>query len=201
MYIGFVLYIKELDMTFHHLSHLDLLSLLVGSKKAQKLYQGSLTTLLYAEEGSKNYVPKLAVARELVRLSLEEKLYGEDVFSSPYTVKEYLKVLLHGREHEVFVVLFLTTQHHLILAEELFRGTLAGASVHPREVVKRALALNAASVIFAHNHPSGVAEPSAADTALTMRLKDALALVEVSVLDHFVVTGSAVVSMAERGLM
>lgn len=108
---------------------------------------------------------------------------------------------LAGRDYEVFMVLFLDAQHRVLSPEEMFRGTLTQTSVYPREVVKRSLANNAAAVIFAHNHPSGVAEPSRADELLTQSLKQALALVDVRVLDHFVVAGNGVMSFAERGLL
>lgn len=121
--------------------------------------------------------------------------------TSPDSVRQYLQLLLHGREHEVFVCVFLDAQHRLIAADELFRGTLAQTAVYPREVVKAALAHNAAAVVFAHNHPSGVSEPSRADELLTQSLKSALALVDVRVLDHFVVAGAHSVSFAERGLL
>lgn len=188
-------------MTMHTLSNLDLLALLVGETEAQKLYSGFLAPLVFAEEGSKSHVEDLAAARELIRRALEEDLQKKDVLSSPAQVTDYLRLLLKGREYEVFVALFLDTQNHLIAAEEMFRGTLTQTSVYPREVVKRALAVNAAAVIFAHNHPSGVAEPSRADEALTTALKQALALVDVRVLDHFVVAGAVAMSFAERGLM
>ena len=112
-----------------------------------------------------------------------------------------MRLLLHDRPHEIFVVVFLDSQNRLLAAEELFRGTLAQTSVYPREVVKTALAHNAAAVIFAHNHPSGVAEPSRADEALTQSLKQALSLVDVKVLDHFIVAGTSTLSFAERGLL
>lgn len=120
---------------------------------------------------------------------------------SPEASRQYVSLRLAEREHEVFAVLFLDNRHRVIEYEELFRGTINSATVHPREVVKAALAHNAAAVILAHNHPSGVADPSQADVALTRRLKEALDLVEIRVLDHLVVGGSAVVSFAERGLM
>jgi len=123
------------------------------------------------------------------------------IFSSPQIAQEFLTLKLAEREHEVFVLLMLDSQHRLIETLEMFRGTIDGASVYPREVVKEALAHNAAAVILAHNHPSGVAEPSAADRALTGRLKQALALVDVRVLDHLVVAGNDVTSFAERGLL
>ena len=121
--------------------------------------------------------------------------------TSPSAVRYYLRLLLHDRPHEVFVGVFLDSQNRLLASEEMFRGTLAQTSVYPREVVKTALAHNAAAVIFAHNHPSGVAEPSRADELLTQALKQALALVDIRTLDHFVVAGSQLVSFAERGLI
>lgn len=123
------------------------------------------------------------------------------VMSSPQVVKDYLTVKLAELEHEVFAALFLDGQHRVIQYTEMFRGTLTQTSVYPREVVKEALRINAGAVIFAHNHPSGVAEPSRADEALTKTLKDALALVEVKVLDHIIVGGTTTVSFAERGLV
>lgn len=120
--------------------------------------------------------------------------------TSPGDSRDYVKLKLAEYEHEVFACLFLDQRHHVIAFEELFRGTIDGASVYPREVVKEAIKHNAAAVIFAHNHPSGNAEPSEADQRITKRLKDALALIDVRVLDHLVV-GSEVVSFAERGLL
>ena len=121
--------------------------------------------------------------------------------SSPRHTRDYLRLELATLEHEVFAILFLDNRHRVIEFVPLFRGTVDGASVHPREVVKEALARNAAAVILAHNHPSGVAEPSQADELITTRVRDALALVDIRVLDHFVVTGDTVVSFAERGLL
>jgi DNA repair protein RadC len=134
-------------------------------------------------------------ARRLVDLRLERGV----TFTAPAVVREYLRTKLAGFEHEVFAVLFLDTRHRLIEYAEMFRGTIDGAEVHPREVVKHALHCNAAALILAHNHPSGNAEPSAADRAVTARLKQALALVDVRVLDHIVVAGATTVSLAERG--
>lgn len=122
-------------------------------------------------------------------------------FSSPTAVKEYLRAKLAGFEHEVFAVLFMDTHHRLIEYAEMFRGTIDGASVYPRELVKEALRLNAAAVIISHNHPSGNPEPSGADRALTQRLKEALGLVDVRVLDHIIVAGTDTTSFAERGLI
>ena len=132
---------------------------------------------------------------------LESRLRGEPALASPDAVRDYLRLLLHDRGHEVFVCLFLDAQHRMIASEELFRGTLAQTSVYPREVVKETLAHNAAAVVFAHNHPSGVAEPSRADELLTHALKQALALIDIRTLDHFVVAGGRITSFAERGLL
>lgn len=144
---------------------------------------------------------QLQAALEIARRTLREKLDAGAALSTPGAVRDYLRLMLHGRPHEVFVVVFLDAQHRVTACEELFRGTLTQTSVYPREVVKRALHYNAAAVIFAHNHPSGVAEPSRADEALTVALKQALAMVDVRVLDHFVVAGDGALSFAERGLM
>ena len=143
---------------------------------------------------------ELGAVVELARRSLGQTLAERPVFDSPDRVREYLQLEIAHREQEVFMVLFLDAQHQLVAAEELFRGSLSQTSVYTREVVKRALAHNAAAVVLAHNHPSGCAEPSRADSHLTQVLRSALALVDVQVLDHFVVTASAVTSMAERGL-
>ena len=144
---------------------------------------------------------ELAAVLEIARRSMTQQLQQQAVFDTPGRVKDYLRLHLGGREHEVFAVLFLDAQGQLLVMEEMFRGTLTQTSVYPREVVKRALALNAAAVVLAHNHPSGVAEPSRADEFLTQSLKSALALVEVRVLDHLVVGQGTVVSFAERGLL
>lgn len=144
---------------------------------------------------------KLQAARELVRRSLAESLREQPVLSSPKTVRDYLRLTLSGLEHELFMALFLDAQNRLIAAAEMFRGTLTQTSVYPREVVKAALKWNAAAVILAHNHPSGIAEFSRADEALTETLKAALAMVDVKILDHFLVAKESVVSFAERGLI
>jgi len=144
---------------------------------------------------------QLAAGVELARRAARESLARGETLTSPDVVRDYLRLTFASLEHEVFAGLFLDSQHRLIAAEMLFRGTLAQTSVYPREVVKCALALNAAAVIFAHNHPSGIAEPSRADELLTQSLKSALALVDVRTLDHFVVAGGQVVSFAERGLL
>lgn len=151
--------------------------------------------------GPAKYAQMQAVM-EMARRALDERVTREDVLNSPQAVRDYLRLKLQGRAHEVFVAVFLDTQNRVIVLEELFRGSLKETSVYPREVVKRALHHNAAGIILAHNHPSGMAEPSRADEALTRALKEALALVDVRVLDHFIVAaGAGGVSFAERGLL
>jgi DNA repair protein RadC len=144
---------------------------------------------------------QFAAAMELVRRCLKEELHAGSALTSPGAVRDYLRLAIAAREHEVFVCLWLDAQHRVLSIEELFRGTLTQTSVYPREIVKSALRANAAAVIFAHNHPSGVAQPSQADELLTRNLKEALALVEVKVLDHFIVAGNQAISFAERGLL
>lgn len=144
---------------------------------------------------------ELVAVLELARRALAQELQDKPLFTTPQAVRDYLQLQLGSRPHEIFAVLFLDSQHRLIALEELFRGTLTQTSVYPREVVVRALALHAGSVVLAHNHPSGEAKPSRADEALTQTLKAALALVDVRVLDHFVVTSTQAISMAERGLL
>lgn len=145
---------------------------------------------------------QLVATLELARRGLREELRSRPALASPGAVRDWLRLTLAPLQHEVFVALWLDAQNRLIADEELFRGTLTQTSVYPREVVKRALARNAAAVILAHNHPSGVAEPSAADEQLTHSLRQALALVDVRVVDHFIVAGTATpVSFAERGLL
>ena len=190
------------------MSDAALLGILVGSRTAAHLLReasGSLSQLLHeslpVEYAQPAVASKLKAARELVRRSLAEAMRQRDVLGSPAVVRDFLRLTIGRREYEVFMALFLDSQNRVIAPEELFRGTLSQASVYPREVVKRSLALNAAGVIFAHNHPSGVAEPSRADEMLTRSLCDALALLDVRVLDHFIVAGNEVVSFAERGLL
>lgn len=145
---------------------------------------------------------QLQAVMEMARRALGEQLRTRDVLGSPQAVRDWLQLHLAHLPHEVFMVLMLDAQNQLITAQELFRGTLTQTSVYPREVVKLALAHNAASLILAHNHPSGVSEPSPADEHLTQQLKQALALVDVKVLDHFVVAaGARPLSFAERGLL
>lgn len=144
---------------------------------------------------------QLQAVMEMARRALEEKLKNGDAMSSPKSVRDYLRLSLQGKKHEVFVAIFLDAQNRTIATEELFKGTLTQTSVYPREVVKRALYHNSAAIIFAHNHPSGVAEPSQADEILTQSLKQALALIDVKVLDHFIVGAGTAMSFAERGLI
>ena len=144
---------------------------------------------------------QFAAALALAQRSLKEKLQSGSMLTSPGAVRDYLRLALGGRQHEVFICIWLDAQHRVIKCEELFRGTLTQTGVYPREVVKAALAANAAAVIFAHNHPSGAAQPSQADELLTRNLKDALALVDVKVLDHFIVAGPQAISFSERGLL
>jgi DNA repair protein RadC len=144
---------------------------------------------------------QLQAVLEMARRALAETLRAGDALSSPAAVRDFLRLTLANREHEVFLAVLVDAQNRVLECEELFRGTLTQTSVYPREVVKCALARNAAAVIFAHNHPSGVAEPSHADQVLTQSLKQALALVDIKVLDHFIVAGSSALSFAERGLL
>ena len=142
---------------------------------------------------------QLQAVLELTRRALREELSVRNALNSPRAVQEYLRLTLAALPSEVFYVLFLDAQHRLIAGEELFRGTLTQTSVYPREVVKQALYHNSAAVIFAHNHPSGVAEPSRADELLTQALKSALDLVDIKVLDHLVIAGNVAWSFAEKG--
>jgi DNA repair protein RadC len=144
---------------------------------------------------------QLQAVLELARRSLKEELRESDNLGSIRAVKEYLRHTLGTRQHESFVALFLDVQNRLIASEELFRGTLTRTVVHAREVVKAALAHNASGIILAHNHPSGTCEPSHSDQNLTQMLKDALGLVDVKVLDHFVIAGQETFSFAENGLL
>jgi len=170
---------------------------------------GSLSALFAADPGALARVSGLGAAKyaqlqaalEVARRALREKLERGSALSSPQAVRDYLRLKLQERPHEVFVAVFLDAQNRVLAVEELFRGTLTQTSVYPREVVKRALHHNAAALIFAHNHPSGIAEPSRSDEALTQALKQALSLVDVKVLDHFVIGAGAAMSFAERGLL
>lgn len=171
---------------------------------------GSLNRLFSASQSEFSLIPGMGPAKyaqlqavlEMSRRALLESIQAKDIFTSPQVVRDYLRLHLSGLKHEVFFALWIDAQNRLIAAEELFRGTLRQASVYPREVVKRALLHNAGAVIFAHNHPSGVAESSAADELMTNELKQVLALIDVRVLDHFIVAGQAdPLSFVERGLL
>ncbi|NDY91517.1 RadC family protein [Ideonella livida] len=171
--------------------------------------QGGLAGLLQAQAADFRRIKGLGPAKcaelaavvEIARRALAQELQRGPVFDSPGKVKDYTALRLGGLPHEVFAVLFLDAQHRLIEMRELFRGTLTQTSVYPREVLKLAMALNAGAVILAHNHPSGLAEPSRADEFLTQSLKTTLQMVDVRVLDHLVVGSGQVVSFAERGLL
>ena len=150
--------------------------------------------------GPAKYVQLQAVL-EMSKRYLSETLKKQDVIANPEDTRQYLKSQLRDRPYEVFAALFLDNRHQIISFEELFHGTIDGASVYPREVVKKALEQNAAALIVAHNHPSGVAEPSSADERITIRLKDALALVDIRLLDHLIIGDGEIVSLAERGVL
>ena len=202
-----------------HVSDLELLTVVLGNRRTAgmmlKKAGGSLFSLLhtmphqngdlFCAQGSSPYAPdpttKLQAVRELATRAMAEDLKGRDCLTSPGAVRDLLRHKLAGLPHEVFVCIQLDAQHRVIAIEELFRGTLTQTSVYPREVVKAALRANAAAVIFAHNHPSGACQPSQADELLTRNLKEALAMVDVKVLDHFIIAGTSALSFAERGLL
>lgn len=190
------------------MSDADLLGVMVGVKTAARmlrLAEGSLSVALNQSVSQYEAQPKvslkLLVAKELIRRSLLEPLRKRDALSSPAMVRDFLRITLAERDYEVFMVLFLDSQNRVIECEEMFRGSLTQTSVYPREIVKRSLYYNAAGLIAAHNHPSGLADPSRADEMLTATLRRALALVDVNVLDHFVIGNGAVFSFAEKGLL
>lgn len=186
-----------MNPSYSALTDTALLEKLIGVGETRKHYRGSLAPLFSDE----HQPAKCLMARELVKRWLDEELKRDCVLNSPAAVRDCLRIHFAGREYESFVAMFLDAQHRLISTHELFRGTLTQTSVYPREVVKAALRENAAAVIFSHNHPSGVAEPSQSDQLLTSALKNALALVDVRVLDHFIVAGTSILSFAERGLL
>lgn len=171
---------------------------------------GNLNRLFSASQAEFSAIPGMGPAKyaqlqavlEMSRRALAEDLQQASSLTTPAAVRDFLRLHLAGLRHEVFFALWLDAQHRLITAEVLFSGSLTQTSVYPREVIKHALAHNAAAVIFAHNHPSGVAEPSAADRTLTHELKQALAMVDVKILDHFIVAGMGEpLSFAERGML
>lgn len=184
------------QVNYSRLSDLELLGKLLGAKEAERVYGGTLSSV-FTEQAPE----QCRVVHELVKRWMNEELKVGEAMGSPRAVKDYLTVHFSGQQYESFVAIFLDAQHRVIEAEELFKGTLTQTSVYPREVVKAALKHNAAAIIFAHNHPSGATEPSQSDRMLTDALKQALALVDVRVLDHFVVAGNQAMSFAERGLI
>jgi DNA repair protein RadC len=172
------------------------------AKRLIRLSGGSAATLLgMAQVTSGREWDRLRAALDLQQQALLETASRGSVLGGPAQVKEFLRSRLGSLPHEVFCILFLDTRHRILAMRELFRGTIDGASVHPREVIHEALMNRAAAVVLAHNHPSGVSEPSQADEMITRRLKGALALIDIRVLDHLIVCGSDCTSMAERGLV
>lgn len=198
----------------NHLSNVELLEQFTGLQAVfqadqslaelfglRRRYPGSAQVA--AEEAKPYAAPdRFLAARELLRRALEETLKepGEHL-SSPEAVKSYLRLFLGGQEYESFVAIWLDAQNRLITSMEMFRGTTTQTSVYPRELVRTGLKLNASTVLFAHNHPSGSVEPSRADEVLTSQLRQALGLVDIKVLDHFIVTDTSILSFAERGLI
>ena len=196
-----------MDDTIRNLPDVEMLGELVGEAAARSMLaaaKGSLFDVLGACCSGPAVEPaarRVLAARELVRRALSEELRSRNVFDSPSTIRQYLCATMSWLPHEVFGVFFLDSQHRLLAYEELFRGTLSQTSVYPREVVKRALAHNCASVVLAHCHPSQCTDASHADELLTRALKSALAMVDVRVLDHFIVGGNQTLSFAARGLI
>jgi DNA repair protein RadC len=183
---------SALDLAREVLAHFGSLRQLVAADRARFCAEPGLGLVRYAE---------IQAAAEISRRQLSEPLRVGPLLSSPKATRDYLSARLRHLEHEVFCCLYLDKRHRLMHCEELFRGTIDGASVHPREIVKLALQRNAAAVIVAHNHPSGIAEPSQADELITQRVKEALGLVDIRLLDHIIIGDGACVSLAERGLL
>ena len=183
-------------------SALDLArALLVRMGTLSRLFEAEFDEFCQLDGVGPEKYAVLQAAQELSRLQMLESLQQGELLSGSDATRRYLKAWFKSRKQEVFGCLFLNNQHYIVKTEELFRGTIDGAAVYPREVVRRCLAHNAAAVIFAHNHPSGIAEPSQADIAITRKLQAALSTVDVRVLDHFVVGDPEVISFAERGLL
>jgi DNA repair protein RadC len=183
---------SAIDLARTILAHFGSLRQLVAADRTRFCAEPGLGLARYAE---------IQAAAEISRRQLSEPLRVGPLLGSPKATRDYLSARLRHLEHEVFCCLFLDKRHRLMHCEELFRGTIDGASVHPREIVKLALQRNAAAVIVAHNHPSGIAEPSQADEVITQRVKEALGLVDIRLLDHLIVGDGACVSLAERGLI
>ena len=173
------------------------------------LHFGSLTNVFAASQLNFCQLPGMGIAKyaqlqailEMARRTLGEELKCGNAMNSPKLVRDFLRLSLANKQHEVFIGIFLDAKNHAIATEELFSGTLTQASVYPREIIKRALHHNAAAIIFAHNHPSGTAEPSHADKVLTQSLKQALSLIDVQVLDHFIVGNGTALSFSEHDLI
>lgn len=173
------------------------------------LHFGSLTNIFAANQDRFCRLPGMGIAKytqlqavlEMARRTLSEELKNGNAMNSPEMVRDFLRLSLANKQHEVFIGIFLDAKNHTIATEELFSGTLTQASVYPREIVKRALHHNAAAIIFAHNHPSGIAEPSHADKILTQSLKQALAMIDIKVLDHFIIGNGTTMSFAEQNLI
>lgn len=199
------------------LSETELLALLLPNCGKQSAHDratellvkfGSLRALLTADQTkgasfglSSSAFATLQAALELTRRHYEQLMMSGPALTNPRSTRDYLRLRMRDLPHEIFGIIYLDNRNRVIKFEELFRGTIDGATVHPREVVKEALSCNAAAVILAHNHPSGVAEPSHADELITRRLKESLAVVDIRVLDHLVVGDGVVESFAERGLL
>lgn len=181
---------SAVDLARGMLVHFGSLARLLSCSLAEFSAQPGMGPAKYAQ---------LMAARELARRALAEEMKTEDVLGSPDAVRQYLRLTIGRRDVEVFLGVFLSARHQVIAVEELFQGTLTEARVYPREIARRCLTHNAAALIVAHNHPAGSVEPSAEDRAMTASLKQALALVDVRLLDHFVVTGSQTASFAEHG--
>lgn len=210
---------KLLKFGSQHLSDTELLAIFyrtgIHGKTAVDLARetlrhfGSLRALITSSQEEFCQVPGLGTAKyaqlqasaELSRRCFFEEIPGRDLLTSAHSTRQYLLSRMRDLPYEVFATLFLDNQHRIIALEELFRGSISSASVYPREVVRQVMKHNAAAVIFVHNHPSGIAEPSQSDKEITKTLSCALRLLDVRVLDHFVIGASEVVSMAERGLM
>lgn len=183
----------------------ELLQVLLGRGGVRLLHErGGLSAVLTAPPtGSPltSQQARIVVVLELARRHYAAAMRSASALGSSAETRQFLRAQLRDRPYEVFCCIYLDNRHRVIAFEELFRGTIDGAAVHPREVVRQALAHNAAALILAHNHPSGVAEPSRADELITLRLRDALALIDVRVLDHLIVAGGDTLSLAERGLL
>lgn len=208
---------KMLELGPHSLSEVELMWIVLRLEKSSRAHEraaellarfGSLRALLTTEYGaaraaglSEWQYATLQAAIELARRHYQQLMMTGSALANPRATREFLRMRLRDLPYEVFAIVYLDNRHRVIGFEELFRGTIDGASVHPREVVKHALAKNAAAVILTHNHPSGLAEPSQADELITRRLKEALALVDIRVLDHLVVGDAVCESFAERGLL